>query len=263
MVDTKQADEALNAGEEETLDTSPVAEEPAEEAVAPEEGKTAETEEKVLEGASEEEEAKKKGYSQRVRELVKQRNEEKARAQSLAERLAALTQGSMEPQVSFPSQPVIGPIARPGEELDAEELERRVQAREQQTLQKADALAILRTKQQDAINRINREADEALKAYPELDPESKDFDEELSESVTAAVEAHIRANPYGASVKNFVGRLMKPYKRAVTREIGEATGNLAKQVSEAALRPTSIKPKEKSADEKTAKELEEELGVVY
>jgi len=268
MARSKQAEEkALNEGEGNILDTTPVAEEkPAEEVTEPEvktEGEEAETAEKVPEEVSEEK--PKKGYEQRVRELVREREEEKAKAKSLAERLAELT-GSVEPQVGYQPpiyEPPREPIVSPGEEIDANELERRIQAREVQTLQKADALAILRAKQQDAVNRINNEASEMMKAYPELDPESDSFDKELSESVTEAVEAYVRADPYKASVKNFVGRLMKPYKRAVTKEVGEVTENLAKQVSEAALRPTSVKPKEKAVSEKTIKELEEELGVVY
>jgi len=267
MVHPKKAEKALNEKDEgNILDTTPVAEKkPAEEVAKPEveiEGKEAETVEKVPEEVSKEK--PKKGYEQRVRELVKEREEEKAKAKSLAETLAELT-GSVEPQAGYQPTytPPREPIVSPGEEIDATELERRIQAREEQTLQKADALAILRTKQQDAVNRINNEASVAMKTYPELDPESDSFDSELSESVTEAVEAHVRADPFKASVKNFVGKMMKPYQRAVTKEVGKVTENLAKQVSETALRPTSIRPKEKTAGEKTVKELEEELGIVY
>lgn len=265
MARSKQAndDMALKMDEENIPDTTPVAEEkPTEEVNEPEvetEGEETETGAEVSQG-----EEKKKGYNQRVRELVEERNKEKAKAQSLAEKLAELT-GSVEPQADYyqPYSSPIEPIARPGEEIDAEELERRIQAREQRIIRQADSLAILRAKQQDAANRINNEANEVMKAYPQLDPDSEEFDEELSETVTEAVEAHVRVNPYSASVKNFVGKLMKPYERAVTKEVGKVTENLAKQVSEAALRPTSFKPKEKKADEKTIKELEEELGIVY
>jgi len=237
---------------------APATKEPTEEAKA-------ETGEEVSEAS---EEAKKKGYSQRVRELVKEREKEKAKVKSLAEKLAELT-GSVEPKVEpsyQPYQPLIPqeePIVRPGEELDAGELERRLQAREQRILQRADALSTLRNKQSDTVNRINNEANDAMKKYPQLDPESDSFDKELSESVVEAVEAHVRADPFKSSVKKFVGKMMRPYKRAIAKEVSQETENIAKQVSGAALRPTSIKPKEKSADDKTIEELEAELGVVY
>ena len=252
---------ALNETDEGNIsDTTPVPGKPAEEVSEPK-GKEAETEEKVSEVS--EEEAKKKGYSQRVRELVKEREEEKAKVKSLAEKLAELT-SSEEPKAYQPTSALQEePIARPGEELDASELERRLQAREQRILQKADALSTLRAKQSDVVNRINSEANEAIKAHPQLDPDSDSFDRELSETVTEAVEAHVRANPYKSSVKKFVGRLMKPYERAIAKEVGQETENIAKQVSGAALRPTSIKPKEKPANDKTIEELEEELGVIY
>jgi hypothetical protein len=55
---------------------------------------------------------------------------------------------------------------------------------------------------------------------------------------------------------------MKPYLRAVNKEVGQATENIAKQVSESALRPTSIRKEEKATADKTVEELEQELGVV-
>jgi len=135
--------------------------------------------------------------------------------------------------------------------------------REQKILQTADALTTLKQKQMDAINRINNEAAETLKAYPELDPESEHFNPELSETVTEATEAYVRANPYTASVKKFVNKLMKPYKEAVTKQVGKETENLARQVSESALRPTSvIKKGEKKPEDMTPEELEEKLGIV-
>lgn len=56
--------------------------------------------------------------------------------------------------------------------------------------------------------------------------------------------------------------LMKPYKRAVTKEVGRVSENLAKQVSQAATRPTSIHKSDKPLEEKSIQELERELGIV-
>jgi len=126
----------------------------------------------------------------------------------------------------------------------------------------ARSLVELEVKKSEAINRINNEAAEVVRKYPELDPESDDFNRELSDTVTEAVEAHVKANPFSASVKGFVAKLMKPYQGAVTKEVGKANEQLAKQVSSAALKPTSVSKKEKSASEKTIEELERELGIV-
>src|SRR5690606_19136586 len=113
-----------------------------------------------------------------------------------------------------------------------------------------------------AVTRINSEASEIMREYPELNPDSDQFNRELSESITEAVEAQIRLNPYSASVKQIVGKLMKPLKGAVTKEVGKASDTMAKQVSQAALRPTSVRKGEKPAEEKTIAELEAELGIV-
>ena len=55
---------------------------------------------------------------------------------------------------------------------------------------------------------------------------------------------------------------MKPYNRAVAKEVGKVTENIAKQVSETALRPTQIATSEKKFEELSIKEMEKQLGVV-
>lgn len=202
----------------------------------------------------------KKGSEARIRELNAKAKAAEQRAQSLEEKLAEITKpvGFQEQQVpQFNPQE---PIVAPGEEIDAVELERRLQAREQRILAQADARSELRQKQSEAINRINSEASEVIHKYPQLNPESEQFDPELSDVITEAVEAYVKASPYTASVKQFTARLMKPYQGAVSREVGKATENIAKQVSQAAHRPTSIRKEEKTASEKSIAELEAELG---
>ena len=54
---------------------------------------------------------------------------------------------------------------------------------------------------------------------------------------------------------------MKPYRRSLDREVGQAEEKIAKQVSQAALRPTTVKAEEKRAEDKTIEELESELGL--
>lgn len=203
----------------------------------------------------------KKSYSNRVRELNARAKRAEAERDSFAARLAELTATPAE-GMDFMPQQIDEPIVAAGEEIDAVELDRRLRAREQRILQQADAMATLRTRQSEAINRIDTEIRQAEKKYPELDPESSSYNKELADAVTVATAAYIDKSPYTASVINFVDKMMKPYKGAVTKEVGDMTKAVAKQVSEAALRPTSVREKERPATEKSIAELEAELGMI-
>jgi hypothetical protein len=121
----------------------------------------------------------------------------------------------------------------------------------------------IKAKQSEAINRIKSESQEVIRDFPELDPDSESFNKDLSESISEATEAYVRQSPYSASVKGFVTKLMKPYRGAISKGVGEERETLARQVSTSALKPTSVKRTEKSADEKSIAELEQELGVVH
>lgn len=254
---------ALNESEDDVaVDTTPVSEEASGEAIESE-SPTESAEEVAPEGSEEEtEDTQKKGYSQRVRELNARAKAAEERAKSLEERVANLTRTQDVPVANQQIDATIEPLIKPGEEIDALELDKRLQEREKRIIARADAVSLLRSKQAEAVSRINTEASEAMRAYPELDPDSDIFNKELSDTVTEAVENHIKADPYNASVKKFVSRMMKPYQGAVTREVGKTTEALAKQVSESALRPTNVRKPEKTASEKTIKELEQELGIV-
>lgn len=200
---------------------------------------------------TETEEKPKKGYTQRVRELANKANEAEERANSLEDKLATLT-GRDEPAV--PRGPAYEPQVEAGAEVTAEQYK-------QDVVKAADALVTLRVKQSEAANRINNEASEVIGKYPELDPDSDEFNGELSDTITEATEAYVKANPYTASVKGFVGKQMKLHQGAVTKEVGKASKQVAKQATEAALKPTSVRKGEKTAEEKSIAELEKELGV--
>jgi hypothetical protein len=242
-------DKALNEAVEE--DVNPAAppaavEEATEEVVETEPEATAEGAEETTETGGE----PKKGYSQRVQELANEKNVLKEQVKSLQDKIAELTS-----PVGLPVNPAYEPQVKPGSEVTPDQYRDDV-------LKAADAIVTLRVKQSEAANRINNEAADVMRTYPELDPESDSFDEALSDGVTEATEAYVKANPYTASVKGFVAKLMKPYKGAVTKEVGKATEQIAKQVSEAALKPTSIRKGEKTAEEMTPEELEQKLGIV-
>jgi hypothetical protein len=229
----------------ETTETPSVPEETTEEVTTEETkpaGEADAVETETVEGTN-------KGANQRIRELNAKAKAAEAKAQSFAQKLEELTSSK-----ELQGQPYQPPV-EPGTEISPEQYR-------QDVARQADSIVTLRLKQQEAINRIKSESVESVRKYPELDPESEDFNKELSDTVFDATEAFISKNPYSASVSKFVDRLMKPYQRAVTSEVGKATENLAKQVSQAALKPTQIRKEEKSTADKSIAELEAELGIV-
>lgn len=208
--------------------------------------------------ATETDESPKKGFSNRVRELNTRAKEAEARAteaesnaQSLTDKLGELT-GSVEPNAT--GQPY-NPQVEPGAEISPDQYK-------QDVMRTADSIVQLRMKQQSIISKVNDEARESLTKHPELDPNSDVFDQELSKSVTVAVEAHVKAEP-NPSVSKFVDRLMKPYKGAVAKEVGKMNESLAKQASQSAVKPTSVAKGDKDFGELSESEMEKKLGVIH
>lgn len=197
------------------------------------------------------EEAPKKGAQHRIQELVSEKKQAEDKAQSLEAKLAELTR-----PVGQVAQPQYVPQVQPGQEVTQDQYR-------QDVLKTADTMVNLKIKQSEAVSRINAEAKETITKYPVLDPESDQFDKELSDSVTTATLAYVKSEPYTASPKTFVETLMKPYQRAVTKEVGKQSETIAKQVSNAALRPTTVQSKEKNVSDMSTDELEKKLGVVY
>jgi hypothetical protein len=194
------------------------------------------------------EDADGKGANQRIRELNQRAKVAEEQVKSLSDKIAELTQsGEVKP---------FTPDVQPGEEISPERYQ-------QDVTKTADSLVQLRMKQYEAETKIKSESAEVIKYFPQLNPDKPEFDQELSDTITEAVEAHIRMNPYKAEVKRFVSKLMKPYQKAIEKEVGEATANIAKQVTEAAVRPTQVIQTEKNAGEKSIAQLEKELGIVY
>jgi len=245
--------EAQKASEGNTPAESPTVEQPTGEVKEP--ATEVATEDKGTETETAE---SNKGATQRIKELnqaKKQAEAEaskaKAEAKSLAQRLAEITNPIGLPQ----DRPAFTPQVQPGQEITPEQYTSDVS-------KTAKAQVDIAIAQNNAVNRINNESIDAIRRYPQLDPESDSFDQELSDAVTEATENAVRVNPYSASVTKIVDKLMKPYKGAVAKEVGQATENIAKQVSETALRPTAVRQPEKPASEKSIAELEQQLGVV-
>jgi len=243
-------DQALNPPAE--LETAPastpeVAEQTSGEIVEPEAEATAEAEGEAIETEGE----PKKGAEARIRELNSRAKQAEERAQSLEQRLAEITGGIP----SFdPNQGLYTPQFEPGSEIDQQTLQQQMQ-------RTALSAAQLISAQERNFSRINREATEVIQKYPQLDPDSDSYDKDLSDSITDAVTAHLKANPTG-SVKTKVEQWMKPYQRSVTKQVGQERESLAKQVSQAATRPGAVVKVTKTPAEKSIKELEAELGFV-
>lgn len=244
-------DKALNqdAGNEASESTTPV-----DEPKAPEEVETPTEDTKptgeVESGETETEtgESSKKGANARIRELNAKAKSAQEENKSLKQKLAELT------------NPIGSRGYTPSYTPQADQTEATVD----QVLAMADARAELKIRQSEAVNRINNEASEAMKAHPELDPDSDSFDKDLSDSITEATIAYVKSNPYSASPKSFVEKLMRPYKRSVVKEVGQERENIARQVSQSAVRPTSVSTSGKrDFKDMSTEELEATLGFHY
>lgn len=246
----EEKDEALKADESQTVVESPATEElPVESEV---EAVATESTDEVVAEAPIEEKTERKTANSRIRELVAEKNEAqkaaeeaKAQAESLADQVRRYTA----PQVPQYTPPPVEQSE--GGEVTVDEV-----------LRKADALTQIRLAQQENLHRVNNEANEAIRQYPELDPNSDSFDPELSEAISKATLAQITANPT-SSVKEFVSGLMKPYKRSVEKQVAGQQETITKQVSEQAMRPTQVQEQEKPFSELSIEEMEKKLGINY
>lgn len=255
-IDVNKTAEVENSVEEsstpETNETEvQVAETPASES---------ETEESV---ATTEVDQPKKGAESRIRELNSKLKEERAQRESLSREIAKLT-GSVEPNLGQTNNGYVPgqPLVEPGEEVTIEELNRRQAMRDQYLLQQSRNETAFMLQRQQTLERINRESSETEKNYPQLNPDSDEYDKELSESISQATLAYVKTNPAGSLTK-FVDGLMKPYMRSINKSVASQQGEIAKQASQTAMRPNSVPTGEKPASEMSIEELEAKLGKSY
>ena len=221
-----------------------------------------ESEETIEKPTEEVDQLPKKGAESRIRELNSNLKKERAEKESLARKIQELT-GSVEPQGYQPNgYDPNKPLIAPGEEVTQEELQRRIALRDEWLLQRANNMARFEIEKKETLARINRESDESIKAYPQLDPDSDSFDDELSESISQATLAYVKTNPTG-SVKKFVDGLMKPYMRSLDKSVASQQTEIVKQASQTAMRPNSVPSTDKKVEDMSTEELEKKLGVVY
>ena len=241
MNEEPNTDEALKADESQIDVESPATEE------VPEEVESVQTEVESTEETPAEvpqETESRKTASSRIKELVAEKKNAEAKAESLAEQLRKTT---------APQAPVYNPqpVADDDGTVSVEEV-----------LRRADALAQIRVAQAENLNRVNNEALEAIRAYPQLDPDSESFDKDLSESISQATLARVQVDPT-TSVKKFVEGLMRPYQRAVEKQAQGQAEVISKQASQQAMRPTQVQEQEKPFSELSIEEMEKRLGKVW
>lgn len=227
------------------VDTTPVSEETA-------------TDDSSSEAESTQDEPK-KGYTARVSEAVNRAKNAEAEAASLRARLAELTQRGSGGGYNTPPYKPLEPLVNPGEEVTLEELNRRQAEREQKLLSQAAQIGNLQAQQALTLERINREAKELTRKYDVLDPNSDHFDRDLSDSVTEAAEAYVRANPT-KSLEEFVDKQMRLFKRAERKQAKAEKAEVSKQQSQTAVRPTTTKPEDKKFEDLSIAEMEAKLG---
>ena len=198
---------------------------------------------------------KKKGAQSRIKQLS-------GEVHSLKDKIAELTNldfGSTAQQVQYTQPQENKPLVGPGEEIDGDELERRMQSREQRMMQQANQLVDFKTRQATVINRINQETIEVVNKYKELDSESDSFDEELSDAIYESVEAKVKSDPT-ASVKKFVTKQMKLYRREATREKEGESAEISRHSAQSAIKPSQNKPADTKFADLSIKEMQSKLG---
>lgn len=206
------------------------------------------------------EKPQRKGISSRFSEVINRTKAVEETTKTLSEQIAELKNQVRLP-VGLPPYNPLEPLVKPGEEVDYEEINRRQALRDQELLRRSAEINNYQTQQALALERIGREAEDAVERYSVLNRYSDDFDPELSETVSEAALAYARANP-GKSLKAFVDKQMRVHNRAVTKEVTAEKANIAQQTAQTAIRPSTTKPVEKKFEDMSLAEMEAQLGFV-
>jgi hypothetical protein len=241
MDDLQAEEQAINARAEENSQL----ESPTSEQTTPEvsdESVQPETTEKSTEG-EETEGRKVNGAEKRIHHLVDERDQYKKQAEDLSSRLEELTSQS-DTKGGYPGY------------IPDESGEREL------TIDDLRAITRLEIEKERTVSRINQEAREVQKFYPELDKTSDAFDPDVNEAVTTAVWLEIQKDP-SKSVTKLTDKYMKPYLKAAERAAGQEKRELVKQVHDEALRPSAIKATDRKFHEKSIAEMERELETVW
>ena len=132
------------------------------------------------------------------------------------------------------------------------------------------ALEVQQLKRQMAFKEFESENETVLNQYPELNPESDSFDEELASTLADAYwEDYVVKDQNGnfvgtkRSLKEFTEKMIKPYRNAINRGAAQTTEALNQQASESPVTPESSKSSEpKPFESLSIEEMEAKLGIV-
>lgn len=213
-----------------------------------------EIEDEADDSEQDEPETRKKDRSARGRisDLTHERDRERQARLEAEQRLQALTGNNGDFGLELPTLPQL----KPGEEVTPEQYQAHV-------AQTAQAITRIEIERERNNNRIRNEITDAINEYQELDPKKSDsFDKDLSDTITSSVEVFLKANPTG-SVKEYIDKMMKPYRRSVEKAVGRRSEAVAKQASQAALRPSQPVKGQKKFEDLSLEEMEKRLGKVY
>lgn len=195
----------------------------------------------------------KKGAQSRIRELSGENR-------SLKEKIAELTSpvGFSAPEVPYMPQDN-RPLVGADEAIDANELERRMQQREQIMLQKANQLVDFRSRQNAVIQQINSHAEELVNKYEELNPESDSFNEELNNDVFEIAKDKLKADPT-ADIRKLVAKQVALHRRAASKEEKQTQAVITKQAAQSAIRPSQTKTVDTPFEKLSIDEMRSKLG---
>lgn len=254
---TREEQEALNEAGEATPEIESPTVEPEVQAETPEtaaEESPSGDESAPAEGA-EPEIIKKKSAEARIRELNDQLKKERERNRSLETSVEKVHKESEENPFSPENNPLPDPeLSKPNEngEITREQYAADVARNARRAVQ------LELSKQRQAA-----EATKAMELFPQLDPKSDQFDEDLSDVITETVEAKVKLNP-GTSVLATVQKLMKPYQKVAESAVSNHAQDVAGQAARAAIRPSAntAPVREKTVEEMTEAEIEAKYGKV-
>lgn len=130
------------------------------------------------------------------------------------------------------------------------------------------AADVQQLKQQIEVERFVNEVEAVEREYPELNPDSDQYNEELALQLSAAYEEGFvnkdrNGNFIGAkkSIREFTASMIKPYRDALARGATQAGAALEAQAGEAVVTPQkSSTSAPKAFKDKSIAEMEKQLG---
>lgn len=132
------------------------------------------------------------------------------------------------------------------------------------------AIEVENLKRQMALDRFESDSELVLKDYPELNPDSESYDEELATTLADAYwESHVVKDANGnfvrinKSLKDFTSQMIKPYRNALNKGAVRTSEALQQQASESPVTPESSKSSDSKAfEDLSIAEMEARLGIV-